>query len=324
MMNPPVVSVIIPSYNYGRFLAECLDGVLGQATDVPLEVIAIDDGSSDDSPAILKGYASRDPRVRVFLHENNRGHVVTVNEGFLAARGRYIARIDSDDRHRPNFLATLLPVFDQHPRVGFVYGDAAMMDASGQITCDRCPQPHGGKPFAGWALPDILTKNYICAPTAIARREAWLKHVPIWDGLAFNDIYFNMMMARDWDFAYLPEVVADYRVHGTNHHSRITLNKTEEPSLMRVLDWIFAHPEDDPEHERVKQSIRARVYAAHYLDLAEKYFGVNYNADARRCYLRAFTRHPRTLLRPGPVRRFLATCIGRGMYDSVKRAIGRR
>src|SRR5262249_13344415 len=150
-----------------------------------------------------------------------------------------------------------------------------------RMTCTCCPQPQGGKPFSGPALLQILEKNYICAPTAIARREAWQKHIPIWEGLAFNDWYFNVMIARDYEFAYVPEVVGDYRVHQANHHSRIVLDKTEEPSLMRVLDWVFSHAEADPVMEQRKQRAKRRIYAAHYLDQAEKYFGVRYTTDAR-------------------------------------------
>ncbi|MGH7135527.1 MAG: hypothetical protein ACREHD_07290, partial [Pirellulales bacterium] len=183
---------------------------------------------------------------------------------------------------------------------------------------ERCPQPHAGKPFAGLALLDILKKNFICAPTAIARREAWQKHLPIWEGLAFNDIYFNMMMARDWHFAYVPEVVADYRVHGANHHTLIARNKSEESSLVRVLDWIFDHPEASPELERRKQAAKNEVYAAHFLELAEKYFGAGYNTDARRCYWRAFQYRPSLTRHPGVLRRLIATFISRHMYELLK------
>jgi hypothetical protein len=241
-----------------------------------------------------------------------------VNEGLSVAMGKFVARIDPDDRYRPNFLKTLLPLFERDPKIGLVYGDAAMIDATGAITAECCPRPHAGKTFSGWALLDILKKNYICAPTAIARREAWQRHLPIWDGLAFNDIYFNMLIARDWDFGYAPDVVADYRIHGTNHHSRITLDKTEEPSLLRVLDWVYAHPEADPNRERRKQAAKREIYAAHYVDLAEKYFGVGYNADARRCYWQAFRRQPSLALNSKPLRHFAATLISRFGYENLK------
>jgi glycosyltransferase involved in cell wall biosynthesis len=308
---------VIPCYNYGRFLPDCLHSIFGQQGEFDdIEVIAIDDCSTDDTWKILTEW--NDPRLTLMRHEKNRGHVVSVNEGLSAAKGKFVARIDPDDRYRPNFLATLLPLFEQNPRVGYAYGDAAMIDASGTTTADRCPQPHAGRPFAGWALLEIMQKNYICAPTAIARREAWHKHLPIWEGMAFNDIYFNMMIARDWHFAYAPLVVSDYRVHGSNHHSTITLNKSEEPSLFRLLDWIYSHPETDPSCERQKQAAKKTIYGAHYLELADKYFGVGHNADARRCYWQAFKRRPAWLFRPGPVRRFLATLLGRSRYEAAK------
>lgn len=316
-MKRPIISFVIPCYNYGRYLPDCLRSIFSQQGDYSeIEVIAIDDCSTDDTWDVLTRW--NDPRLKLIRHATNQGHVVAVNTGLSTAAGVYVARIDPDDRYRPNFLETLLPIFERNPHVGFVYGDAAMIDAKGDLTCERCPQPHGGRPFAGWALLDILKRNYICAPTAIARREAWQKHLPIWEGMAFNDIYFNMLIGRDWDFGYVPEVVADYRVHGTNHHSRITLDKTEEPSLVRLLDWIYAHPESDPGHERQKQAARRDVYAAHYLDLAEKYFGVGHNADARRCYWEAFKRSPSLACHAGRLRRFAAALTSRSAYEAAK------
>lgn len=320
-MAEPVASFVVPCFNYGRFLRECIDSILTQDGYPDVEVIAINDCSPDDTAAILNNYT--DPRVRVIHHEVNRGHLFSVEEGFRAARAPFAARIDADDRLRPNFLRVLLPLLRDQPQVGYAHGDAAIIDAGGVITDERCPQPHGGKPTVGWALPGILAKNYVCAPTVLARTEAWVKHLPVWDGLAFNDWYFNVLIARDWEYGYAPEVVADYRVHGNNWHRRVTLERTEETSLMRVIDWVFAHPEADPARERAKRAARKTVYAAHYLDVAEKYFGVGYERDARRCYLRAFRFRPSLAARPGPLRHFLGTLVGRRWYDGLKALIGR-
>ena len=309
----------MPCFNYGRFLPDCLNGIFSQTGGYDdLEVIAIDDCSKDDTWDVLNAWG--DSRIKLVRHAQNKGHVFTVNEGLSMASGEFVARIDPDDRYRPQFLETLIPLFENE-RVGFAYGDAAMIDATGVMTAERCPQPHNGIAFSGSALLDILHKNYICAPTAIGRREAWAKHLPIWEGLSFNDIYFNMMMARDWHFAYQPTVVADYRVHGSNHHTMITINKSEEPSLLRVLDWIFAHEETEPELEQRKQQAKKSVYASHYLDLAEKYFGAGHGADARRCYWQAFTRYP-SIVNSGNCRRFLATLVGLKIYNSAKRIVG--
>jgi hypothetical protein len=248
----------------------------------------------------------------------NQGHVITVSEGLAAARGRFVARIDPDDRYRSNFLASLLPRFDVSPGVGLVYGDAAVIDARGNVLTERCDTIHAGRDFQGNELVKILEKNFICAPTAIARCEAWQRFLPVWDGLAFNDWYFNVMMAREYDFCYVNEVVADYRVHGSNHHSRIVVEKKEEPSIFRVLEWVYTHPEIDDDLQTAKMAARRRVYAAHYLDMADKYFGVGYTRDARRCYLQALRHKPSLAFRRGVLRRLLASATSRDAYDWLK------
>jgi glycosyltransferase involved in cell wall biosynthesis len=323
-MPEPLVSFVVPCYNYGQYLPDCLRTILGQAGNYDLEVIAIDDCSTDNTAEILASFAQH-RRVRVIRHAKNQGHVITVSEGLAAARGRFVARIDPDDRYRLNFLKTLLPRFETSPAVGMVYGDAAVIDKVGKLLTPRCDQVHGGRDFVGNELVRLLEKNYICAPTAIARREAWQRFLPVWEGLAFNDWYFNVLMAREYDFCYVHEVVADYRVHGSNHHSRIVIEKKEESSIFRVLDWVYAHPEKDPALQTAKMKARRRIYAAQYLDQAEKYFGVGYTKDARRCYLRAFRHAPSCVLRPGIARRFLATLTNRRAYDWVKtRVLGKQ
>ena len=145
--------------------------------------------------------------------------------------------------------------------------------------------------------------------------SAW----PVPDGLAFNDWYFNVMIARSWEYYYVHEVLADYRVHAANHHSKIAVNKTEEPSVLSVLNKVYSERERDTAIEKAKRQVRHRVYASHYLDFAEKYFGARLNADARRCYGQAIRRQPQFLLRPGIARRFAATLVGRSLYEHCKR-----
>ena len=234
MTSEPLVSFVVPSYNYARYLPDCIDSIFGQVGGYPLEVIVIDDASTDHSLEVLSRYRS-DPRLRVFVHEQNQGHVITVNEGLAMARGQFVARIDPDDRYHADFLCTLLPKFD-YPEVGLVYGDAAIMDSDGKINQPTSDRVHAGKDYKGNELEGILRENHICAPTAIARRTAWHEAMPIPAHLAFNDWYFNLMMARRHEFCYVNRVVADYRVHTANHHAKIIANKSEEPSIRHVLD----------------------------------------------------------------------------------------
>ena len=95
MSTCPVVSVIIPVYNTGSYLRDCLDSIVGQ-TLTDIEILCVDDGSTDDSPAILREYAAGDPRVKIISRENG-GLSLARNTGIRAASGKYIYFMDSDD-----------------------------------------------------------------------------------------------------------------------------------------------------------------------------------------------------------------------------------
>ena len=321
-MREPLVSIVVPCFNYGRFLGSCLEAIFSQEGGHSFEVIVIDDASTDETQGVLADHA--DPRLRAITHSKNQGHIASVSEGFLESRGRLLARIDPDDRYKPWFLSETLAKLRTHPDVGFVYGDAALIDDEGKVTCETSDRIHQGRDFKGNEFIALLFENFVCAPTGIGRREAWLEAMPLPPHLAFNDWFFNLMIARRHEFYYINRVLAEYRVHGSNHHVRIVADRTEEPSIQYLLDRIFRETELDPMLEKAKQAVCGKVYAAQYLILAEKYFGINMNADARRCFWSAVRRRPSYLLQSGMFRRFVATLIGRRRYEIGKAVLKRR
>jgi glycosyltransferase involved in cell wall biosynthesis len=320
--NRPAVSILVPCYNYAHFLPECLASIFQQEDAPPLEVVVVDDASTDHTRELLE--RQRDPRLRVILNEVNQGHARTIGIAIAAARGRLLARIDPDDRYRPTFLKQTVPWFDRYPDVGLVYGDAAVINEQGQVTVPRCDTRHGGRAFRGNELVALMEDNFICAPTVIARAECWRAALPVPAHLAFNDWYFTLMMARQWDFCFVPDVLADYRVHGGNFHSRIARDGSEERSVRWLLEQLFAQAEADAAREAAKQAARPRILARHLKGAADKYFWFGNYADARRCYLEALRTDPRVLGQPGVARHLLATWLGRRRYETIKRALGRR
>lgn len=314
-MPEPLVSFVVLSCNYARFLNECLESIFRQRTSVPFEIIVVDDASSDESEKIIRSHA--DSRLHFIRHEENLGHAATVTDGLKAARGKFVARIDCDDRYRPNFLEATLPIFEKFPEVGLIYGNAAIINEKGENTGES-EDFHGGMSFKGNELAALLEKNFICSPTVIARREAWLKTLPIPEGLSFHDWYFTLMMAREWEFYCLPRVLADYRVHSANLHSTIIRNKKEEPSIFYLLDKIYSTPEKSVELERDKQKARNKVYSTHWMLLADKYFGNKMREDAKRCYGRVLRYRLLAIVQPEFLRRFLGTWIGFRLYDQLK------
>lgn len=316
----PLLSVVIPSYNYARYLGDCLTSIFSQQDPPPFEVVLVDDGSTDETPQVLEMHA--DPRLRVIRHERNRGHIATINEALPLARGAFVARIDPDDRYRPHFMSAVCRILESHPDVGFVYGRAALIDEHGVESGPITAAPHTGD-FKGSEFQRLLERNFVCAPASAGRREAWLEHAPVPEGLAFNDWYFSVLIARRYPFYFLDDVIADYRVHGANHHTRISKDGSEERSIFWLLDRVFGPAEAGFPFAPDREEVMRRVYSAHYLDLAEKYFGFGRNADARRCYLAAIRLRPAYLGEPGIARRFGATVLGRRVYERTKALLGR-
>jgi len=119
----PRVSVIVPCFNYGRFLTACVQSVLQQAA-VDVDVLIVNDASSDDSAEVAHELADRDSRISVIDHETNRGHIPSVNKALEKVRGEYIVKLDADDMLTPGSLARSTALLEAHPTIGFVYGSA--------------------------------------------------------------------------------------------------------------------------------------------------------------------------------------------------------
>lgn len=127
----PKVTVYIPCRDYGRFLAQAIDSVLEQSYP-DWELIVIDDGSADDTPAIADGYAERHPdKIRVFRNPRAQGLQACANQALEAARGDYIIRLDADDFFDESALLVLVTFLDRHEDVGLVYPNYTYVDERG-------------------------------------------------------------------------------------------------------------------------------------------------------------------------------------------------
>jgi glycosyltransferase involved in cell wall biosynthesis len=131
-------SVIIPCYNYGRFLAECTESALSQQ-GVDVRVLIIDDASSDETPEVGAALAAKDARVEFRRHKVNQGHIATYNEGLHWADGDYTILLSADDLLTPGALQRAAQVMDARPDVGLVFGGALAFSTGG-----RRPVPRTG------------------------------------------------------------------------------------------------------------------------------------------------------------------------------------
>jgi glycosyltransferase involved in cell wall biosynthesis len=127
------IDVIIPCYNYGRFLSQCVKSVLGQV-GVDVRVLVIDDASPDNTAEVAAALAREDPRVTVIRHTTNKGHIKTYNEGIEWASADYMLLLSADDYLLPSALARATNLMDAHPEVGFTFGNVIELSDNGKET----------------------------------------------------------------------------------------------------------------------------------------------------------------------------------------------
>jgi glycosyltransferase involved in cell wall biosynthesis len=165
-MNPAFVSVVIPTYNYGHFVVEAVESVLAQ-TYRDLEIIVVDDGSTDDTRKRLEPFMDR---IR-YIHQQNQGLSTARNAGIHAAKGEWIAFLDSDDLWHPRKLEVQMPYLAEHPDVALLATDS-VTDLSGgwpEIAVDFDP------PAERIRLEDIVICSQFGVCSVVVRRECFEK-----------------------------------------------------------------------------------------------------------------------------------------------------
>ena len=134
--DTPLISVCMPVYNAGKYLADAVESILGQ-TFADFEFLILDDGSTDDSLEILRRYADRDPRIRL-TSRPNKGLVASLNELIDQSRGEFIARMDGDDISLPERFQKQVDYLRAHPGCLLVGSRVRLIDPEGDPLCDWC------------------------------------------------------------------------------------------------------------------------------------------------------------------------------------------
>lgn len=168
--NKNTVSVIIPVFNREKFVAQALDSVLAQ-TFKNFEIVVVDDGSTDSSFSILTEYKERFPDKVVLLQQSNSGPSLARNKAIMAAQGKYIAFLDSDDLWPPEKLERQLSIFEEHEDIAFVYSGYYTTNKKGEILAINLPDPQlKGRIYDElWVIP-----NNICGGTLMVEKEKLL------------------------------------------------------------------------------------------------------------------------------------------------------
>lgn len=290
-MKQPLVSVIIPNYNYAHYLPETLDSVLAQ-TYPGVEIIVVDDGSRDDSTTVIRSYGDR---VRL-IEQKNQGVSAARNRGVQESSGELVAFLDADDVWLPKKLELQVQQILDHPKVGLVHCGLAQEDSAGKslgILLDG---------MEGSVSKDMLLFNRTvilgAGSTSLLPRATFV---------AIGGFDTRLSTSADWDFCYrvalshpvafVPEALVRYRVHGANMHSSIKLMEQ---------DMLLGYAKAFGTNDVGLIALRDQCYGNLHLVLAGCYFRAGERYDFVRHALKSLWLRPSNLKRllEFPLRRF--------------------
>jgi len=245
--SPSLVSVVIPSFNGARLLAEAVESVLAQ-THPAVETIVVDDGSTDDTPALVARWGDR---IR-YLRQANRGVCAARNAGLAAARGVYVTFLDHDDRFTPEKLARQAAVLDAHPDAGVVYTGWRFIDAEGR------PFPPVAWPrHEGDVLAELVIANFVFLGAVMVRRSLLAETGGFDEALrGAEDWELWLRLARHGArWACVDAPLFEYRLHDEQRHRRGAERRAT--NRIAVLRAVFADP-------HLPAAVRAREREAYH------------------------------------------------------------
>jgi glycosyltransferase involved in cell wall biosynthesis len=241
--TPPLVSVLVPLHNHARYVKRCLDSVLEDGYP-RVEIIVIDDGSSDDSAIFAQHwYEERHDQQKIERFElesqPNMGVTRTLNKLVTKARGDYLILLASDDYLLPGGIAARLEYLLRHPQKLAVFGDCIVVDDSGTKTHESGIVDLYGGHIQCLVDEDLLTLELIynwcvTGPGFMARRELY-EQIGLYDeSLTIEDWDMYLRIAARGALGFIPAPVAAYRYHGRNSVLNENLRIVSLDSLLRT------------------------------------------------------------------------------------------
>ena len=270
----PQISVIIPCFNSGKYLRECLDSVLSQ-TSQDFEVIVVDDGSTDDTPSIIKSYGSR---VRL-IRQDNKGPSSARNAGIKIAQGNYIAFQDADDVWLPRKLELQYRFLQENPPYLWVYSDMSTFNDKQVLQeswfSDR--STHEGK-----VLEKLINSNFIPTITVLIKKQLLLEVGGFDEKLrSCEDKELWLRLSLQYPLGRLNQVLAKRRFHA---HNLVRDNRLLITSEIEALKRLAPRVDSG----RIRKLLESRI-ARLYFELGYFYFAKNQFSEAREQFRKSNT-----------------------------------
>ncbi|MBR9999842.1 MAG: glycosyltransferase family 2 protein [Cyclobacteriaceae bacterium] len=238
-MDLPLVSVICLCYNHARFIKESLESVLAQDYS-PVEIIVVDDKSSDMSRQIIEEIALGNPEIRTIFLENNQGNCKAFNTGFRASSGKYIIDLAADDILMPERIRTGVACMERSDEsFGVHFTDAAYIDENAVFLRTHYKKDHAGNLIEhvpeGDIYRELLARYFICSPTMMIKRIVLEVLGGYDENLAYEDFDFWVRSSRKYKYCFTDEVLVKKRlVRGSLSSRQYTASSRILASTYRV------------------------------------------------------------------------------------------
>lgn len=243
-MKRPTLSVVMCNRNHARFIRGALDAILGQSYP-PLEVIVVDDASTDDSIELLRDFARREPKVQIVRNKANLGVVSAANRGFERAAGDYVYSGGADDRVLPGFFEATMRLLASYPGAGLCCTDPAYFDDGvGVLRAARLRLADRPAYLADEELVKRIRQRRIGIPghTAVVKRTAFKEAGWLMADLKWHSDWFAMLIVGfRCGVCYVPEPLAAMRFAASSFSSSgVKLSHAQRGVLLQLLRTLTA------------------------------------------------------------------------------------
>ena len=245
LLSLPWVTVICTVYNHQNYVVQALQSVLRQ-TYPRVQLIVVDNGSSDDSVAQIRAFLVNKPSVTFVPNVTNHGLNRAFNQGLAQAQGTYIIDLAADDVLLPDRIAKQVALFEQLPNTyGVVFSNAALINQAGQVMGTHYPIDSQGRarktvPW-GDVFSEVLASYFICTPTMMMRRTVLNALGGYDESLSYEDFDFWVRSSRTFHYAYLDEILTHKRLLPNTLSGQVMLpDNTLLASTLIVCQKAFA------------------------------------------------------------------------------------
>lgn len=272
-MSSPLVTLVCLNYNHQEFVRDTLESVLSQ-TYQNLEVILVDDKSTDNSVQTLKEYANRYAWKTIF-NKQNIGNCRSFNKALAVAKGEYIVDLACDDILYSTRIEQQVALFTTlPPKYAVLYSNAEYINEQGEKIKLHHNVNHLGKvtlpPPSGWIYPEVVKRYFICSPTVIVKTDI-LKEIGGYDeSLLFEDWDFWVRTSRKYKFKYQDEILTKKRILKSSLSFSFWGDKSHEmhSSVLSVCQKIKSlnqnKEEDEALAERLILALKEAFYAGDF------------------------------------------------------------